>query len=247
MRSLLLATSLIACGTAPELNNQDLDLPDIPPTERLATVDAGSSELHFDVDLDGMVYVTEISDVAAKDVLPILVAEGATPLEMFLALSDEPAPVPLVDNHEDYGESLGASLEPRELDLKELGIRGQGAPPPFMSKTLKNTSCRYASDKPWFDGVAPSWNWRWYVSSSNQVRFTPSRSTSVYYSHLCNYTATGGNVDHCLTHVGGSGGICNTVPTGKRSTLFTFGNSQTWYAFNFMTASGNYKLGAISP
>ena len=176
---------------------------DIVTTFRVDREDAVITFL--EVGEDGSVGVLEDSPVDHVSMLDQLVVEqGATPLELFLALApwNHQVPAILVKAHE---QAKGTD-EPRMLRLRDQASNNPVVAFGLSSLQEFGADCSFSSDgQSYFDGVwnALGWNHHWYVyhsawASSGWVASASTGTTSNYRAHVCN----GGRVSNPSAKLG---------------------------------------------
>jgi hypothetical protein len=194
-----LVSAFLLATTACVTENDEVDLAEDHevdlPVELLAGVELLASvepyegvELKFTALPTGGIVVAEKAEVGSVSALSHLLEQGATSLEIYLAVvdSDEAPPAALVDNH---------AAAVRSGEVADAAPRRFTLPDPdsdFRSHTSQpGVDCSYAADLAWHQGQwqapSPDWSYHTYWRGALPWRNTVySPLTHDYHGHMCN-------------------------------------------------------------
>lgn len=233
-----LAMTLMACAACEreDLTNRMLGATEPESSLReittafstLAVLDApGGAKLEFRQLDDGTLVVSELVPVGAPSPMDALMtAQGATPLELFLAVAPAGSAIPaaLEDAHITWARSRKLDTAPRALSFA----------PPIGTAAIDGkyvwdylADCDEPDDRGWFDSFWQTygWSWHWYdrTNTFSSTSFGSPKNNSVQ-SHLCNDGPSGSKVHRVIRSRCGSTQhwsyfFTNTVPPEYRSQL----------------------------
>jgi hypothetical protein len=225
--------------------------------ELLAQVDLYASTIEFGVADDGTIFVSEYGPVDAPSPLTYLLANKASALEMYLAITEDGSNPPreLVESHQRVAARTGTPARARNLDVPdEDAFRAHWT-------WYYSANCSLASDGAWFDTLWAGSGFEYHVyrnftANSDGVfaAIDEHLIDSTWLTHLCVHSGYTDVNHYAYKWPGGGGGFfwnwAKLVDPGFRSTLMVEEpNPPASFGAQAQGILGgqNVKLGAMAP
>lgn len=162
--------------------------------EVLDVLEYEQSVLEFGRLEGGGIVMTEDAAIGSLSAMDALVkAQGATPLELFLAVAppDRSVPPELEDDHLRIAEEKGIDPTPRALELPDSDLA-------FRSDTTWDylADCDRPDDEAWFDSFWQGQGWSFHQyqrTSAYESSLSSTPLTDTMLAHVCNDGGPSGN------------------------------------------------------
>jgi len=260
--ALLLCACDMASSEAPSslLDADELAMDEELDTETIATVilESGGAVEFTNIGSGGIAVYEQIPEGSYSPVEILMDGEGATPLEVFLAIAPPEREVPevLTAAHARFAAEQEIDAEPRALTFtSNNGLRS------LTYLDIDPVDCSLPADGAWFDTWWTVMNWGWHKyyrgsATNKSIPYTPY--THTWQGHMCNSAISSTRlfrVDSLgpspCPGIGGSFAWAIGVPPGHRALyrVWNLSSECRWLAetTSIWPVSGSYSLGSTKP